>query len=207
VSAIAETYAREVRDLAWSEYRTTGVVELYRPRCGVKAEKVPLLPGKAGVPSDRSSSLGWKAAFSKRFEDAVGEACQSAAARRVARQVELLTNAVRAIDLRYLDRWSESRKKPASRNMGVDQIHLGKKQKFITVVSNLDVAEPPWFGQGRKKDTLDEFLEKRLSPFQRGAIQAASTPPRKVRAVGTPACVDMWEPFRQSIEQWPPKAL
>ena len=50
VSTIAETYEREVRDLPWSEYRTTVVIELYRvrcPDCGVKAEKVPLLPGKA----------------------------------------------------------------------------------------------------------------------------------------------------------------
>jgi hypothetical protein len=38
--------------------------------------------------------------------------------------------------------------------MGVDEIHLVKKQKFITVVSNLNAAEPVWFGQDRKKDTL-----------------------------------------------------
>jgi outer membrane protein TolC len=106
-------------------------------------------------------------------------------------QLGLSTNTVRAIDLRYLQRWSQSRRKPALRNMGVDEIHLGKKQKFITVVSNLDTGEPLWFGQDRKKDTLDEFFEKRLSPFQRGAVQAA--------------CVDMREPFRQSIEQWLPK--
>src|ERR1019366_10687407 len=68
------------------------------------------------------------------------------------------TAMVRAIDLRYLQRWSESRKKPALRNMGVDEIHLGKKQKFSPVVSNLDAAEPLWFGQDRKKDTLDEFF-------------------------------------------------
>ena len=89
VSAIAETYEREVRDLPCFAYLTTVVVELYRlrcPRCGVKAEKVPQLPSKAP--------------FSKRFEDAVGEACESAAARRVARQFGLSTNTVLAIDLR-----------------------------------------------------------------------------------------------------------
>ena len=179
VSTIAETYEREVRDLPCFAYLTTVVVELYRlrcPRCGVKAENVPQLPSKAP--------------FSKRFEDAVGEACESAAARRVARQFGISTSTVLAIDLRYLERWSRSRKKPALRNMGADEIHLGKKQKFITVVSNLDAVEPVWFGQDRKKDTLDEFFEKRLSPFQRSAVQAA--------------CVDMWDPFRQSIEQWLP---
>ena len=44
---IVSSYEREVRDLPCFEYRTTVVVELHRvrcPDCGVKAEKVPLLP-------------------------------------------------------------------------------------------------------------------------------------------------------------------
>lgn len=64
--------------------------------------------------------------------------------------------------------------------MGVDEIHWGKKQKFITVVSNLDSAEPVWLGRERKKETLDEFFEQELSRRQRMRITAA--------------CVDMWEP-------------
>ena len=73
VREIAAVYEREVRDLPCPEYRTTVVIELYRvkcPDCGLKAEKVPQLPSKAP--------------FSKRFEDAVGQACENAAARRVA---------------------------------------------------------------------------------------------------------------------------
>ncbi len=180
VSTIVESYEREVRDLPWSEYRATVVVELYRircPDCGVKVEKVPQLPSKAP--------------FSERFEDAVGKACESAAAACVAKQFGLSASVVRAIDLRYLQRWSEHRKKPALRQLGVDEIFLGKKQKFITVTTNLQTGEPLWFGMGRKKETLDEFFASHLSSFQRGAVQAA--------------CVDMWDPFRQSIEQWLPK--
>jgi len=70
VHGIAEVYGREVRNLPCLEYRTTVVIELYRlqcPGCGLKTEKVPHLPSKAP--------------FSKRFEDAAGEACESAAAR------------------------------------------------------------------------------------------------------------------------------
>src|ERR1700678_1220398 len=33
ISQIAEVYEREIRDLPWSEYRTTVVIELYRVRC------------------------------------------------------------------------------------------------------------------------------------------------------------------------------
>jgi transposase len=171
---------REVRDLPCMEFRTTVVIEVYRvccPDCGIKTEKVPQLPSKAP--------------FSKRFEDAVGEACESAAARQVARRFGMPASTVRAIDLRYLERWAAARRKPALTLMGVDEIHLGKKQKFITVVSNLESGEPVWFGRERKKETLDEFFQTELSAGQRMRISAA--------------CVDMWEPFRLSIEQWAPR--
>jgi transposase len=97
---------------------------------------------------------------------------------------------VRAIDLRYLERWAAARRKPALAQMGVDEIYLGKKQKFLTVVSNLDSGEPVWFGRERKKETLDGFFRGELSAGQRMRITAA--------------CVDMWEPYRLSIEQWAP---
>jgi len=179
IHEIAAVYEREVRDLPCFEYRTTVVIELYRvkcPSCGLKAEKVPQLPSKAP--------------FSRRFEDAVGQACENAAARRVARQFGLAESTVRGIDLRYLERWAASRRKPALRQIGVDEIHLGKKQKFLTVVSNLDTGEPLWFGRERKKETLDEFFQTELSPGQRMRVTAA--------------CVDMWEPYRLSIEQHAP---
>ena len=179
IAAPAEVTEREVRDLACFEYRTTVVIELYRVRCrkcGLKIEKVDQLPSKAP--------------FSKRFEEAVGEACESASARRVAKQFGLAESTVRAIDLRYLERWNAQRKKPALRHMGVDEIFLGKTTKFVTVVSNLESGEPLWFGPERQKETLDEFFGTQLSARQRRRIEAA--------------CVDMWEPFKASIQEWSP---
>ena len=179
VRKIHEVYEREVRDLPCFEFCTTVVIELYRvrcPSCGIKTEKVEQLPSKAP--------------FSKRLEDVVGQACESAAARQVARRFGLPASTVRVIDLRYLERWAAKRRKPALRQMGVDEIHLGKKQKFLTVVSNLETCEPLWFGRERKKETLDEFFQGELSCRQRARIEAA--------------CVDMWEPYRLSIEQWTP---
>jgi transposase len=178
----ADVTEREVRDLPWGEYRTTVVIELFRvrcPNCGLKIERVDQLPSKAP--------------FSKRFEDAVGLACESASARRVARQFGLAESTVRVIDLRYLERWSAQRKMPALRQMGVDEIFLGKKTKFVTVVSNLETGEPLWFGPERKKETLDEFFRAELTAAQRRRISAA--------------CVDMWAPFRASILEWSPDCL
>ena len=59
------------------------------------------------------------------------------------------------------------------------------------MVSNLETGEPLWFGKERKKETLDEFFRSQLVSRQRKRIEAA--------------CVDMWEPFRQSLEQWVPQ--
>ncbi len=180
VQQIAEVYEREVRDLPCFEYLTTVVIELYRvrcPDCGVKAEKVPLLPTKAP--------------FSKRFEEAVGQACESAPVRRVARQFGLAASTGRVIDVRYLERWAAGRRKPALRQMGVDEIYVGNRQKFLTVVSNLATGEPVWLGRERRQETLDAFFQS-LSRFQRTAITAV--------------CLDMWKPYRKSILQWAPQA-
>jgi len=180
VSAIHEVVEREVRDLPWSEYRATVVVELCRvrcPDCGPRMEKVAQLPSKAP--------------FSKRFEEAVGQACESAAASQVARRFGLAASTVRAIDMRYLTRWEASRRKPVLKQMGIDELYLGKSDQFITIVSNLESGEPLWFGRERKKETLDEFFRSQLSAMQRRRIQAA--------------CVDMWKPFQKSLEQWVPQ--
>ena len=70
----------------------------------------------------------------------------------------------------------------------MDELYRGKNDKFLTVVSNLESGEPLWFGNERKKETLDEFFRTQLRSNQRKRIEAC--------------CVDMWEPFRLSIEQW-----
>jgi transposase len=157
VQQIHEVYEREIRDLPVFEYQSTVVVELYRvacPACGVKAEKVPQLPSKSP--------------YSKRFEDAVGQACESASARQVARRMGLAESTVRGIDLRYLERCEASRRQPPLRHMGVDELYQGKRDKFLTVVCNLETAEPLWFGRERKKETLDDFFSK---PLEQPAAQ------------------------------------
>jgi transposase len=171
---------REIRDLPWSVFSATVVVEVHRvrcPECGVRVEKIEHLPSKAP--------------FSKRFEEVVGRACESAAASQVARQFHLPETTVRAIDIRYLERWDQRRRKPALKQMGVDEIYRGKNDKFLTVVSNLETGEPLWFGKERKKETLDDYFRTQLRSGQRRRIESA--------------CVDMWEPFRLSIEQWAPQ--
>ena len=180
MATIHELVQREIRDLPWSEYKATVIVELCRlrcPDCGPRIERVAQLPSKAP--------------FSKRFEDAVGQACEGASGIHVARRFDLSPSTVRAIDLRYLERWAKKRRKAPLRQLGVDELYLGKKQKFILVVSNLETGEPLWFGSDRKKETLDRFFQSELRSSQRRRIEAA--------------CVDMWVAFKSSIQQWAPQ--
>jgi transposase len=177
---VQDVREREIRDLPWSVYRASVIVEVHRvrcPECGVRVEKIEQLPSKAP--------------FSKRFEEIVGEACESAAASQVARRFHLPETTVRAIDIRYLERWDRRRRKPVLKQLGVDEIYRGKNDKFLTVVSNLETGEPLWFGKNRKKETLDEYFRTELRSGQRKRIEAA--------------CVDMWEPFLLSIEKWAPQ--
>ena len=153
MAGIHELVQREVRDLPWSEYRATVVVELCRvpcPDCGPRMEKVAQLPSKAP--------------FSKRFEEAVGQACESASARHVAK-TSLAWRKAR-FEPSICGIWSAgapTRRKPALRQMGVDEIIWERRTKFLTVVSNLETGEPLWFGRERKKETLDEFFRSQLS--------------------------------------------
>jgi transposase len=142
------------------------------PDCGIKSERIEQLPSRDP--------------FSKRFEDEIGKMREGATAAQVARHFGLAESTVRAIDLRYLERWAASRKKAPLKQMGVDEIYPGKKQKCLTVVSNLEAAEPLWFGRERKRDTLDEFFRTELSAGQRKRSEAA--------------CLDMWKPFQLSLE-------
>ena len=176
---IVASYEREVRDLPCFEYQTTVVIELYRvrcPDCGVKAEKVPLLPSKAP--------------FSKRFEDAVGQACESAAASRVARQFGLAASTVRAIDQRYLARWAADAAQAGPAADGCGRDLCGQEAEVHHRGEQPGDRRAALVRRGAEEGNARRVLPKQLSPFQRGAVQAA--------------CVDMWEPFKQSIEQWLP---
>ena len=59
-------------------------------------------------------------------------------------------------------------------------------------MSDLETGEPLWAGRDRKRETLDRFFTEALPPARRRAIRAV--------------CVDMWEPFAQSLRTHLPRA-
>jgi transposase len=172
---------RRVRDLPWGPWQVWLAVEVQTVacrRCGRHRERVPFLAGKAHC--------------TQRLEAAVARDCAHAPVRRVAVRWGLAPETVRLMDKRVLQRWAAARPRPPVRHLGVDEIFLGKADKFLTVVSNLTTREPLWMGKDRKRETLDRFFAEALPPGRR----------RSVRAV----CVDMWEPYALSLKAHLPRA-
>ena len=156
---------REIRDLPWSVYRATVVVEVHRFA----------LPGLRGSGGKRSSNCRPRRRSANASKGSWGKPAKVQPAGQVARRFRLPETTVRAIDLRYLERWDQRRRKPALKQMGVDEIYRGKSDKFLTVVSNLETGRPLWFGEGaEEEETLDEYFRTQLS---RGQRQAASRRP------------------------------
>lgn len=180
VGTVHDQSERRVRDLPWGAWTIYLVLEVHRVRCrrcGVKTERVEFLEGKHP--------------YTRRFSAAVARDCEDAAVSRVAVKWGLSAQTVRRMDKRALLAWSQRRRRRPLRQMGVDEI-FWRKGKCLTVVSDLEAGEPIWAGPERKRETLDRFFAEYLSPRRR----------RSVRAV----CVDMWEPFLQSLRDHLPRA-
>ena len=172
---------RRVRDLPWGPWQVWLVVEIQTVacrRCGRHRERLPFLAGKAHC--------------TRRLAVAVAQECRDAPVRRVAARWGLGAETVRLMDKRTLQRWVAGRPRVPLRQLGVDEIFLGKKDKFLTVVSNLETREPLWMGKERKRETLDRFFAEALPARLRRAVKAV--------------CVDMWEPFRLSLKVHLPRA-
>jgi transposase len=100
-------------------------VEVHRVRCR-----------QCGMRTERLRSWGGKAHYTTRLEEAVAQVCEAAPVSRVATQWELPPETVRRLDKRALRRWAAARRRRPLRYLGVDEIYLGRSDKFLTVVSD-----------------------------------------------------------------------
>jgi len=172
---------RRVRDLPWGTWQVWLGLEVHRVRCrrcGVRTERLPFVTGKAHATT--------------RLEAAIARDCEAAPVSRVARAWHLPPETVRRLDKRVLRRWAAGRPRTPLRFLGVDEIYLGHRDKFLTIVSDLETGEPLWAGRDRKRETLDRFFAEALPLARRRAVRAV--------------CVDMWPPFAQSLHTHLPRA-
>lgn len=99
---------------------------------------------------------------------------------------------VRRAELCAIERWERTRPLPELTLVGVDEKWLGRrhkrKEKFVTIVSDLTTGVPVWIGYGRGSETLKTWLDS-LGSEQKSAIRLFAT--------------DMHEPFKKAIRDDP----
>ncbi|HVJ19708.1 MAG TPA: ISL3 family transposase [Polyangiaceae bacterium] len=99
---------------------------------------------------------------------------------------------VRRAELCAIDRWDKTTQQQALTMVGVDEKWLGRrhkrKEKFVTIVSDLATGVPVWMGYGRGSETLKSWLDS-LTAEQKAAIRLFAT--------------DMHEPFKKAIREDP----
>jgi transposase len=78
--------------------------------------------------------------------------------------------------------------------LGVDEIHVGRKEKFWTLVYQIDChcKRLLWVGRDRTEKTFETFFEKFGAEFCAG--------------IGF-LCSDMWKPYLNAAARWTPAAL
>ena len=148
--------------------------------CGVKVESVPWAIGKHSLTKGYmlylahwARKLSWKETASS-FGTTWDQVCHA---------------------VEYVVQWGLAHRELGTlRAIGVDEIHIGKSHKFLTLVSQIeaDCVRLLWVGKDRTKQSFEKF-------FALIGEQLAG----KVEFV----CSDMWRPYLEVIARHCPQAL
>jgi len=150
------------------------------PGCGVKVESVPWAIGKHSLTkaymlflAHWARKLSWKETASS-FGTTWDQVCHA---------------------VEYVVQWGLAHRELRTlRAIGVDEIHIGKRQKFLTLVYQIeaDCVRLLWVGKDRTKHSFETF-------FALIGEQLAG----KVEFI----CSDMWRPYLKVIAKHCPQAL
>ena len=130
--------------------------------------------------------------YTQRYAMHVGALCHEMTNTAVAELERLHDSTVKDLDKIYMQMQVKKAGLPVPRAIGVDEIAIRKGHNYRVVVSDLDRGRPIWVGgKGRLEADLDVFFAV-LGPQKSAAIELAA--------------MDMWKPFRTSLEKNAPNA-
>lgn len=122
--------------------------------------------------------------YTRRFEERVVILCVKMTIKDAASELGISWDAVKNIDKKHLRKYLIPLDEAHPTSIGIDEIAYEKGQHYLTVVRDGDLGKVIWVGEGRKKESLDEFF-KALGPAKSWAIK---------RVV-----MDMWDPYIASV--------
>ena len=116
--------------------------------------------------------------YTKSLERFVADLCQIATIQDVAALTGLGWDAVKEIHKRRLQKKRNIYKLKKVRHIAIDEVYLGKKRKFITIVLDLDTGRVLHIGKGKGKAALKGFwgrLKRSKAKIQAVATDMASS--------------------------------
>jgi len=170
-----------IRDLPCGEFQVYLEMEIRRPKC-------------KDTGAIKQETFDWliKNAYTKRFVWKVGQRCQTASIKDVAKEYNLSWHTVKNMEKEYMEEKLKRADKIAPEVIGIDEISVRKGHSYKIVVSDLIRKRPIWFGgEDRSEKSMNMFYE------QLGAKKC-----KKIRL----AVMDMWKAFEKSAKKNIPQA-
>ena len=126
-----------------------------------------------------------------RLKWAIYEECKASPVKAVAARHYLSWDTVKSIDKELIELRLAKRNLKGIKQLGIDEVAMAKRHRYLTVVSDLRARKVIWVGEGRKSRNLARFF-KALPETTRRRI--------------TVVAIDMWKAYRKSVEKWLPNA-
>lgn len=130
----------------------------------------------------------------KRFAQEIGRQCREMSVTRVAKMHQMTWDQVRSLEMEYMRDLIEKHPVPQRLEaIGVDEISVRKGHSYAIVVADLHRRRPIWMSEslGRAEEHMDVFF-KAMGDKRSKSIRLA--------------VMDMWKPFRNSLNKNAPQA-
>lgn len=153
---------REWRDLTvggwqlWLVYRPR---EIYCTTHGRIQERIPWAEAEART--------------TYRFEFVMLKLCRNTTQKAAAQILGVSPSTLSDLLHRSIQRHRSGHKIRGLKHLGVDEIAFKKGRKYATLVYDLDRSRVVWIGEGKGRDTIDQFFNNHLSDYQKQQIKAA----------------------------------
>lgn len=179
--SVHSNHSRHVRDLDVAAMSTFLDVSYRKVRClkcvGVMAEQLSFCDAGKRV--------------THRLARYIFDLCKILTVQEVSERLAIDKKTVKAIDLAGLEAAHGQTDYANLRILAIDEIAVKKGHRYMTVVLDYLSGRIVWVGEGRRKETLDEFFGA-MTDEQKAAIEAVA--------------MDMWEPFINRVKAHCPQA-
>jgi len=126
-----------------------------------------------------------------RLKWSIYQECKASPVKAVAERHRLSWDTVKSIDRELIEHRLAKRNLKGIKQLGIDEVAMAKRHRYLTVVSDLRARKVIWVGEGRKSRSLARFF-KALPETTRRRIEVVA--------------IDMWKAYRKSVEKWLPNA-